>query len=105
MTTPSPVAVDATELLRFALEILDDVARLLIALSPLEIQAVAMRKSPDAAGYQHALWKAYETRHRAFREAFERQRSLFATHARSYFACVDEEHSEGGDDLQPPSSH
>jgi hypothetical protein len=67
----SDAAADPATIVRHALKLLDDVDRLLEALSPAEIESTV-------SGGAEAHWKLYASRHRVFTLAFERQRALFA---------------------------
>jgi hypothetical protein len=78
--------VESFTLLRGALEILDEVRRMLEALSPAKIELALTCERPRATGTELARFLIeYERRHRVFALTFRLQHSLFVTLTREYF--------------------
>ena len=80
-----------------ALDILEDVFRLLHALSPSEIDAEVTRLFLGRAGDEAVglRWRAYAKRHRVLVDLFATQHSTFAQAVRAHFER--QAHHERGD--------
>jgi hypothetical protein len=78
---------EASALVRRSLDILEDVYRLLQALSPSEIEAAVTRVYLGRAGEEGAglCWHLYAKRHRVLVDLFAQQHSAFARAARAHF--------------------
>jgi hypothetical protein len=101
----SPLSSRETDaLLRYALDMFDEIASLLEALAPIEIHRAAANMSRKGVSYEHAFWGIYERRHRVFTAAFGQQRSAFAQRARGHFGSR-EPHAGDPCEGQVPSSH
>jgi hypothetical protein len=80
----------AHDLLRAALQILDDARGLLDAQSPTEIQSAVFRKHAGARHIDLAwCWTEYERRHRVFAALFGHHHSLFVSLVRDHFGRVE----------------
>jgi predicted component of type VI protein secretion system len=87
----TPQGDEPLAILRRAMHILTGVSRLLEALSPDDIQAMATRLHRGVERQQdaHAVyWRVYEARHRVLMEVFSTQHAELAGWARAYMDVV-----------------
>jgi hypothetical protein len=75
---------DCGDLVARAVALLGDVARLLEALSPDEIETTAARLRDRSSNESATCWRLYVARFRAITPVFARHRALFAEDARAY---------------------
>jgi hypothetical protein len=75
---------DSGDLVARAVALLGDVAHLLEALSPDEIEMTAARLRDPSSNEFATCWRLYVARFRAITPVFARQRALFAEDVRAY---------------------
>lgn len=86
-----PAGDEPSAILCRAMDILSGVSRLLEALSPDDVQAMAARVhlGVEGQGDAHAVyWKVYAARHRVLVEVFASQHAELAARARAYTDMV-----------------
>lgn len=92
MTDPEEDPPSSITLVRQSITMLEDVGRMLEALSPSEIERASAAHLHfayfDRLGAEHAArWKMYSARYHVFRDLFATQAERFAGLARAYFAA------------------
>jgi hypothetical protein len=95
---PATVSDEGAALLRRALDVLEDVSRLLHALSPSEIEAEVTRLFLGRVGDDDAAsrWRAYSKRHRVLKDLFATVHSEFAQASRAHFERLERDAGRDG---------
>ena len=97
-TSPPPSGDGPSTILGRALDILSGVSRLLEALSPADVEAMAGRlhlRLEHQADRHAFLWKVYAARHRVLLDIFATQRAELAERVRAHAALGPQSAEEG----------